>query len=146
MYTSYLPSKPLTDTLFYLTDKLSISNYAGIDITANGFYRLPAYKPEVIVNRYGPLNELLQQQKQNDLPLAYIYNYLRAHLVATATNASFDQIAYSSFEANDNGGFAMNNAAKSPGVAITGTVSYILNSAVISPKVNFPNCLQEHSM
>lgn len=94
LYSSYLPSKPLTDTLLYLTDNLlSVSNYTGIAITANGFSRLPTYKPEVIANRYGPFNELLQQKKNNDLPHAYIYNYLRAHNVAMAVKkwCSFGQ-------------------------------------------------------
>lgn len=139
LYTSYLPSKPLTDTLFYLTDNLlPVSNYSGIAITSDGFSRLPAYKPEVIIDKYGPYNELQQQKKNNDLPLAYLYNRQRSQHVAMATNANNDQIAYSSFEADDNGGFSMNNAAKNSAIAITGSFSYTLNASSNISKTQIP--------
>ncbi len=139
IYTSYMPSKPLTDTLFYLTDKdLSISDYAGIGITEDGFSRESIYQPEIIACKYGISNELLQQQKYNHHPLSYIYNLHKTHHVAIATNASHDQIAYSSFEEDDNGSFNLHNDAKSSADAITGKMSYILNVGKNITKTELP--------
>jgi len=75
----------------------------------------------------------LQQATAHDgVTTAYLWDYTRTLPVAKVVNATQDQIAYSSFEADGNGGWTMSGVTTDNTSAITGRKSGILNSGTIS--------------
>lgn len=68
---------------------------------------------------YDAKGNLLEQTKTNDARKSYIYNYNFSFPIAEATNADFASIAYTSFEADGLGNWAI-TGGKDPNMAFTG--------------------------
>ncbi|WP_315815915.1 hypothetical protein [Paraflavitalea speifideaquila] len=82
-------------------------------------------------NAYDNKGNILQQQKANDINIAYIWDYQSNYPIAEITGAGINQIAYSSFEADDNGYWFLNQ----PGMintseGFTGKRSYAINGVL----------------
>jgi YD repeat-containing protein len=60
------------------------------------------------------------------VPIAYIWNYNNSQAVAKVLNATFSQIAYTSFEGNETGNWTYTGTATADASAITGGYSYNL--------------------
>lgn len=71
---------------------------------------------------YDAKGNLLEQTKTNDARKSYIYNYNFSFPIAEATNADFASIAYTSFEADGLGNWAI-TGGKDPSMAFTGSSS-----------------------
>jgi len=106
------------------------TNSSASNTTLNDFNALPNiyYAPRIsfIGNNQG---NIIEQSKLNDSKLSYVWDYNSDLVVAQVTNASAQDIAYTSFESNGNGGFdfALGNTS-SIGNAFTGKKYFILNS------------------
>lgn len=80
----------------------------------------------VLFTKYDANGNLLEQQKSNDVMHAYLYNYAASKPVAEITNAGHDDVAYTSFEAEDPGNWTISSADRNVGSAQTGINSYSL--------------------
>ncbi len=78
-------------------------------------------------NRYDTLGNILEQQKTNDVASAYMWDYNGAYLVAEATNATFNDIAYTSFETGSKGKWIFNGTATEDPTSPTGKMCYPFN-------------------
>jgi YD repeat-containing protein len=66
------------------------------------------------------------------VPNAYVWDYLNKEPIAKAVNATVDQIAYTSFEADGSGSWTIPSGTRDRANAITGTSSYNLSNGAIS--------------
>lgn len=71
-----------------------------------------AYGPMPEFNiQYNAIGNIVETNKQNDIHEVYLWDYNHAYAVAKITNSNFNSVAFSSFEADETGGwFGINNA------------------------------------
>jgi hypothetical protein len=81
-------------------------------------------------NKFDAYGNILQQQKDNDVFQSYIWDYQSVYPVAQCINADYNSIAYTSFEADGTGNWAMGSTTRSSG-GITGNTCYqLLNGSI----------------
>jgi YD repeat-containing protein len=80
---------------------------------------------------YDARGNLTQEAKTGDLWTSYIYDYGAAYAVAEVKNATDQDMAYTSFEADGNGGWTVPGAV-TPGAGITGIQYYNLTGGACS--------------
>lgn len=92
------------------------------------------YKLRLSFNSYDAAGNLLQVTKANDSPESYLWGYAGVYPVAQAKNATQSQIAFTSFETNEKGGWTY-VGAEVPlvlGEAKTGRNVYNLSGGAIT--------------
>ncbi|TDQ11561.1 hypothetical protein [Pedobacter metabolipauper] len=106
-YYSYRSDLPLVDTVFSLNLPSSpILNYQGIQANATTFSKNTNYRPEIIFEKYNTAfinNNLVQQKRFAGQSESIIWDYAAAYPIAKALNAVYEDIAYTSFEAEGKG-------------------------------------------
>lgn len=129
-YYSYLPDRPLVDSVFTMNLPLAgISDYTGISIGNGSFTRNAGYEADVIVDQYSLYrNNILQQKKSNAAATAYIWDHEDLYPIAQVTNASFNDIAFTSFESTGTGNWNYSGIPIADAYAVTGYKSYGLTS------------------
>ncbi|MCW3465272.1 DUF5977 domain-containing protein [Chitinophaga nivalis] len=75
---------------------------------------------------------VVQSLGRDGIPKSYLYDYQNVLPIAIATNASIDQIAYTSFEADGRGGWNFSGSYVNDNTAPTGTRCYNLSSGALS--------------
>ena len=86
----------------------------------------PAYQQNISLDAYTSQGNVNQQHKIQDINYAYIWDYKETFPVAEVTNASQPAIAFTSFEADGSGNWAITGGATNTTDAITGRKSYNL--------------------
>lgn len=103
--------------------------------TNTGFFdHDPNYKAIVQFPKYDSKGNILEQAKISDLTESYIWDYQSSYPIAKVTNATTQQIAYTSFEADGLGGWTIN-----PG-------SIILGGGGVTGKKKFSGVLRKTSL
>jgi hypothetical protein len=74
----------------------------------------------------------LQLTGRDGVPISYIWDYSNKEPIAKASNATVDQIAYTSFEADGNGTWTIPSGTRDATAAITGAKSYNLGNGACS--------------
>ncbi|WP_157966026.1 hypothetical protein [Cognataquiflexum aquatile] len=92
------------------------------------------YKLRLSFNSYDAGGNLLQVTKANDSPESYIWGYGGVYPVAQAKNATPSQLAYTSFESTEKGGWVYSGTGflVAAGAAKTGRFVYNLTSGAVS--------------
>jgi len=90
-----------------------------------------ALESKVTFSDYDAKGNLLQQSKTGDMQTSYIWDYASAYPTAEVKNATDQDIAYTSFEADGNGGWTVPGAITSGG-GITGSQYYNLSNGACS--------------
>jgi len=129
-YLSYKSDRPLLDSVFRLDISQPLSSYAPVSITSAGATMNPSFEPRLAFGSYDSRGNLLQQNKVNDMPHSYIWDYNGFYPVAEATNATTADISYTSFEADGSGGWNFNFPSRNTSDGVTGTCSYSLSSDI----------------
>jgi YD repeat-containing protein len=87
----------------------------------------------LLLNNYDTYGNLLEQQKTAGPVNNYIYDYKSNYPVASVTNGSLANIAYTGFESNGTGNWTIGSAQRdSVTTAFTGTKSYPISNGGIS--------------
>jgi len=87
----------------------------------------------LLLNNYDTYGNLLEQQKTSGPLNNYIYDYNSNYPVASVTNGSLANIAYTGFEADGTGNWTIGSAQRdSVTTAFTGTKSYPISNGSIS--------------
>lgn len=139
MLTTWLPDKPLPDKIYALklADPLPLASFTASYINSSGvFIKDSHYAEEVLFNGYDAHANLKGQQKKDNIPLSYIYDYKNSLPVAQAVNAVQDDIAYTSFEADGKGGWLFSGTPVADNTAPTGTKTYSPASGLISRSIS----------
>lgn len=93
----------------------------------NGMFQQDArYIERVAFPRYSAMGSLLQQRVAQALPTSYLWGHAETRLIAEAQNASYSQIAFTSFEPDAEGSWQY-NAGRCGTTAFTGTKGYQLD-------------------
>jgi hypothetical protein len=79
---------------------------------------------------YDAKGNLLEQAKANDVKKVYIYDYSFSLPIAEASNADFASIAYTSFESDGSGNWAVGSTIRDALNAYTGNKSYFLSQGI----------------
>jgi len=106
------------------TDNNPLTNYAMSYSAGNSLTIDTRQQDKVAFLAYNTAGNLLTQQKANDVLSSYIWGYNDTYPIAQVINASVNSFAYTSFEANDLGGWTM-----SPGGTISNIGSITGNKA-----------------
>jgi hypothetical protein len=89
------------------------------------------YNLKLQFEKYDAEGNLQQMRKTDDVPVSYIWDYKNAYPIAEITNATFDDIACTSFESDGKGNWTFNGTITTASVAPfppTGTRFYNLSS------------------
>jgi YD repeat-containing protein len=85
---------------------------------------------------YDSSGNLLSQKKSNDIPQSYIWDYQKSYPIAEILNASEDQVAYTSFEAEGKGSWNFSGTPLADTNAPTGKKVYNLSNGSISKTID----------
>lgn len=94
----------------------------------------PSYAYLLQYNHYDRFGNIIEQQKTNDLKMAYIWDYNSTLPIAEVKNGDSSSVAYTSFEADGKGSWVTGTAIFAGG--ITGNQYYYLNSDISRTGLN----------
>jgi hypothetical protein len=121
-----------TPALMYQTEVTSpITSFTQASTSSSGSTYNPAYEPVISFDTYDTYGNILQQHKVGDLNISYIWDYNSSMPVCEVRNAVQSDIAYTSFESNGSGNWAVTGTSMNTSSAITGNQSYNLSSGGI---------------
>lgn len=85
---------------------------------------------ETVANQqYDAVGNLLEQSKEKDMPLSYIWDYKGLHVIAEVKNATGNDIAYTSFEADGSGNWVIPSLLRDTLNSATGRRSFNMSNA-----------------
>lgn len=137
--TQFYADRPLPEKIFILKMNAPIPINSFIVSTIDGsgnFIKDSRYSEEVLFSNYDAEANLKAQQKKNDVPLSYLYDYKSSLPIAQAVNAAQEDIAYTSFEADGKGGWTFSGTPAIEAAAPTGSKSYSFFFDAITRSIN----------
>jgi hypothetical protein len=123
------PLSPLQTESFFLESRLPLTDFTPSVVNATVLSKDARYASRLKFLLYDSRNNLLQQQKTNDVLTSYIWDYLSAYPVAEVQSAAYSDIAYTSFEADGKGNWTYTGTPVADATAPTGKVAYTLNGS-----------------
>ncbi|OYW17999.1 MAG: hypothetical protein B7Z54_06985, partial [Sphingobacteriales bacterium 12-47-4] len=131
-FTSYKTTIPLPDTIYQVENATPLTDFVAA-VNLGGAISIDSrYKKQLSVHEYSSMGNVLEQRKENDIKLAYIWDYKNNYSVAQVNNAEQVDIAYTSFEADGKGNWVFSGAPSVDATAPTGGKAYSLNGFSIS--------------
>lgn len=103
LLNKYHPDKPLPKEIFKLKTNGLLNSFTESNTNTGSFSFDPHYNSEVNFPLYDANGRILELHKTNDITEAYIWDYGKAFPVAKSVNANNNDIAFSSFEADESG-------------------------------------------
>lgn len=98
--TTYKAGQTVVDEVYALeiTEPVPLANFTMSTVTAGVLNMDSRYKKKVTFGAYDAFGNIQEQQKADDIKLAYVWEYKSNYPVAEVTNAAVKDIFYSSFE------------------------------------------------
>ncbi|OOG76431.1 hypothetical protein [Algoriphagus sp. A40] len=129
----YVPS-----SVYFFETASPVTNYSPLVVSGtSALSKDTRYKLRMSMQGYDVRGNLIQYALTNGATSSFIYGYDGKYLIAEATNSSVGNIAFTSFETNEKGGWTY-AGAESPvmaGQAKTGNNVYLLNNGQVSKSV-----------
>jgi hypothetical protein len=125
----YHANKPVIKEVFKLKTNGLLNPFVESNVSFGTFNYDPHYNSEVQFPLYDANGRILEQNKTNDIKESYIWDYKKMYPVAKAVNANNNEIAFTSFEADEIGSnmnIALTNVVNDPVGAFTGKKYYSL--------------------
>jgi len=79
--------------------------------------------------KYDAFGNILEQSKERDMQLTYLWDYANVHPVSEVKNATNNDIAYTSFEADNNGNWVVPSIIRDVTVSVTGRKAFNMSNA-----------------
>jgi len=139
--TNYNPAIPYPVRIHRLEITAPLSNFT-LSNTNGGVFSADANYKQAGSFVFSGNGNLLEQAKYQDISTAYIWDYDEQFATAEITNARYDQIAYTSFEAEGTGGWSnISNLSSNRVIALaaTGNCSYNLTGGNSITRTNLPS-------
>ena len=95
------------------------------------------WRQEITFPSHDPTHNIIEQKPRNGPMETFLWGYGLRHITAAVTNARFGEVAYTSFEAGDTGGWVFSGTPISSQLAKTGISYYNLSRGRIT-KANIP--------
>lgn len=130
--SSFQSTKPYPSVVYKSVLSSPSTSFVPATTTSVSSTKDVSYQPLLDFDSYDGNGNILQQHKQNDLNLAYVWDYHSSFPVAEVSNSSVSDIAYTSFESDGKGNWTFSGAPSTAGGAITGTKAYLLSNGAVS--------------
>jgi YD repeat-containing protein len=137
--TIYKNSQPIPDKIYSLeiASPIPIASFTPSSYTNGGAFIYDAnYKEQVNFSTYDANYNILEQNKRNDVPSSYVWDYNASFPIAECTNSQVIYIAHTSFEADGKSGFIYSGNAISASNAPTGNKVFSLSTSSISRNID----------
>ena len=95
------------------------------------------YVQEIIFNHRDNLSNIRDYVKRDGITGSAIWDYDSSLMIASVSNAAFNQVAYTSFESNGSGNWTIGSGSRDTTTALTGRQCYDLTNGNIS--TSMPN-------
>jgi hypothetical protein len=122
-------------SVYFFESSTPVTNYAPLVVSGtSALTKDSRYKLRMSMQGYDIRGNLLQYSLTDGLTSSFIYGHDGKYLIAEATDSTLGNIAFTSFETNEKGGWTY-AGAESPvmaGQAKTGSKVYLLNNGQIS--------------
>jgi len=113
-----------------------VSDFQGFSINGNAASQDSRYRQMISFDGYDNGNSISQYTPIDQTPVSILWNYNHTYPVAQVKKAAVTDIAYTSFEADDNGGWNIGNGTVDYTSSITGAASYVLNGVISRANLN----------
>jgi hypothetical protein len=120
------------DTILLLSSSSPINNFSASTINNNALVIDSRYEPELIYYGFDSNNNITGQSKNHNASQAFIWDYNNAYVISQVNGASFNDIAYTSFEADGSGNWTIGSSLRLTNQSLTGRKSYALSNGNIS--------------
>jgi len=124
--------KPLVKQSFVFQPSSTVTSFTESNTSGNVFSYDPNYKPALNFNFYDTYGNIREQNEESDVKETFIWNYNNTLPVAKVTNAAFNEVAYTSFEADGQGSWNYNQNLVMADPGVTGKKIYSLDANGIS--------------
>lgn len=118
------------DKQFNLDVQAPVTDFQGFAISGNTITMDSRYRQMVSMDSYDNLNNIQQYTGIDQLPVSFIWDYKQVYPIAQAKNATANETAYTSFEADGNGNWSFTDTARNRLYKVTGGQCYNLTGAV----------------
>lgn len=133
----YNPNKPLLDSIAVLNIGSPISSFVPSSIVGGSLNKSAYYKTEAIVSLYDDRSNVLEQRfKNKSTTESLIWDYKQQYPVAQVQNATYGDIAFTSFEAEGKGNWSFSGTVGADITAPTGRKVYNISTGAISKSVS----------
>jgi len=122
----------LPDKMYKLDVVKGVNDFQGMTISGNTINQDNRYRQLINFDGYDHLGNATQYTLMDQLPVSIIFDYKRNLAIAQIKNADSVSVAYTSFEADGTGHWAVGSATRDNTNALTGVNSYNLSSGAIS--------------
>lgn len=126
-------------SLYFLETTSPVASYSPLAVSGtNALAKDSRYKLRMSMQGYDIRGNLIQYTLTNGPTSSFIYGHDGKYLIAEAINSTFGNIAYTSFETSEKGGWTYSGTESQvvPGQAKTGNYVYLLNNGQISRSVS----------
>lgn len=106
----YYSDKPLALQSYSLQPSATLTSFTESYINGSSFTHDVNYKSVLNYTSYTPFGGIREQNEESDMKECYIYDLQNTLPVAQVINAAVSDVAYSSFEADGQGGWTYNQA------------------------------------
>ncbi len=89
----------------------------------------------IVYTNYNDRKQPTEVKKNLDATLTYMYGYNSQYVVAEISNASLSNVAYTSFEAGDKGGWSYSGIPIRDATSPTGKMCYSYTGNIVSPSI-----------
>ncbi|SHN01453.1 YD repeat-containing protein [Cyclobacterium lianum] len=114
---------------------LDLGSYSPAEFDTSGKLVIDEhYRPGLSLDQYDQSGNLVQMTRTAGRPISFLYGYAAALPVAIAENAAWPQVAFSSFEGKEKGGWSYTGDGLVPeaGTAKAGKKAYLLSKGPVS--------------
>jgi hypothetical protein len=121
---SFNLSSPTPTESFFLENPSPLTDFTPSSVSGTVLSKDSRYASRLKFLLFDSRNNLLQQQKTNDVISSYLWDYLSTYPVAEIQNAAYTDIAYTSFEADGKGNWSFTGIPGMDPLAVTGKKVY----------------------
>lgn len=127
---------PTLKQILGLETPVPLTAFTASSITNGIFNKNSLYTSRIRFTQYDVSGRLLEQSKENDVKMSYVWDYNSMRPVAEVTNALQSYIAYTSFEADGKGNWTFTGTPAIDATAPTGSKCYTLGGAITRSGLN----------
>lgn len=129
-YNVFNTSLPTFKQIYSLETAVPVTAFSPSALGAGNMTKNSAYKSRIRFSGYDATGHLLEQGKEGDMLLSYIWDYSGTRPVAEVMNSAQTDIAYTSFEADGKGNWTFTGIPVADATAPTGSKCYTLGTAI----------------
>ncbi|WP_440135489.1 hypothetical protein [Chitinophaga sancti] len=129
-YNVFNTTLPTFKQIYALESASPVTGFSPSELSAGNMTKNSLYKSRIRFSAYDATGHLLEQGKEGDMSMSYIWDYNGSHPIAEVMNSAQSDIAYTSFEADGKGNWTFTGSPVNDATAPTGGKCYTLGTAI----------------